>query len=62
MIDNVDNSITSNITTVRIRRNLISKINQFTQYELCFLNQMYAPDPQYNIHSTGFNVSNVVGT
>ena len=62
VIDNVDTSVTSNISLVKMRRNLNSKINQFAQYELCFLNQMYAPDPQYNIRSTGFNVSNVVGT
>ena len=62
VIDNVDTAVTSNISLVKMRRNINSKINQFAQYELCFLNQMYAPDPQYNIHSTGFNVSNVVGT
>ena len=62
VLDNVDTAVTSNISLVKMRRNINSKINQFAQYELCFLNQMYAPDPQYNIHSTGFNVSNVVGT
>tara|TARA_Y100000741_G_C18244277_1_gene554849 strand:+ start:122 stop:1999 length:1878 start_codon:yes stop_codon:yes gene_type:complete len=62
LIDNVDNSITSNITTVRIRRNLISKINQFTQYELCFLNSFYCNEDSFNIKSTGFTVSGVSGT
>ena len=62
VIDNVDTSITSNITLVKMRRNIFTKINQFAQYELCFLNQMYAPNEKYNIHSTGFNVSDVVGT
>ena len=62
LIDNVDNSITSNITTVRIRRNLISKINQFTQYELCFLNSFYCNDDSFNIKTTGFTVSGISGT
>ena len=62
LIDNVDNSITSNITTVRIRRNLVSKINQFTQYELCFLNSFYCNEDSFNIKSTGFTVSGVSGT
>ena len=62
MIDNVDNSITSNITTVRIRRNLISKINQFTQYELCFLNSFYCNKDSFNIKTTGFTVSGISGT
>ena len=62
LIDNVDNSITSNITTVRLRRNLISKINQFTQYELCFLNSFYCNEDSFNIKSTGFTVSGVSGT
>ena len=62
IIDNVDNSITSNITTVRIRRNLIASINQFTQYELCFLNAFYCKEDSFNIKSTGFTVSGVSGT
>ena len=62
LIDNVDNSITSNITTVRIRRNLITAINQFTQYELCFLNSFYCNEDSFNIKSTGFTVSGVSGT
>tara|TARA_Y100001970_G_scaffold285988_1_gene407050 strand:+ start:379 stop:2256 length:1878 start_codon:yes stop_codon:yes gene_type:complete len=62
MIDNVDNSITSNITTVRIRRNLISKINQFTQYELCFLNSFYCNEDSFNIKTTGFTVGGISGT
>ncbi len=61
-IDGVDNSITSNITLVRMRRNLVAKINQFAQYEICFLNPFYCSASSYNIHSTGFNVSGVVGT
>jgi hypothetical protein len=45
-----------------MRRNLVAKINQFAQYEICFLNSFYCSASSYNIHSTGFNVSGVVGT
>ncbi len=62
LIDGVDASVTSNITLVRMRRNINAKLNQFAQYEVCYLNQIYAPNAQYNIHSTGFTVSSVVGT
>ena len=62
LIDSVNTSITSNITTVRIRRNLNAKINQFAQYELCYDNTFYAPNPSYNIKSTGFSISGTVGT
>tara|TARA_R100000742_G_C4277448_1_gene99324 strand:- start:19 stop:1899 length:1881 start_codon:yes stop_codon:yes gene_type:complete len=62
LIDSVSDSITSNITTVRIRRNIVAKIDQFTQYELCFDNTFYRGDSNYNIKSTGFTVSGVEGT
>ena len=62
MVDNVNNSITSNITNVRIRRNLLAKVNQFTQYELCFLNSFYCNETNYNIKSTGFSVRGISGT
>ena len=62
MIDNVNVSITSNITNVRIRRNLLAKVNQFTQYELCFLNSFYCNETNYNIKSTGFGVRGISGT
>ena len=55
-IDDTDVSITSNITRVKIRRNLNALQNQFTQYELCFGNQFHVNDEGFNIKSTGFNV------
>ena len=54
-IDDTDVSITSNITRVKIRRNLNAQ-NQFTQYELCFGNQFHVNDEGFNIKSTGFNI------
>ena len=61
LIDEVDTSITSNITTVRIRRNLSALINQFANYELCFDNEFFRGNDEYNIKSTGFNVSGIDG-
>ena len=57
LIDNTDTSITSNITKVRIRRDLVASLNQFAQYELCFGNQFHIKPQGYNIKSTGFKVS-----
>jgi hypothetical protein len=56
-IDNTDTAITSNITRIKIRRNLVALLNQFTQYELCFGNQFHVSDQGKNIKSTGFRVS-----
>jgi hypothetical protein len=57
IIDNTHISITSNITKVRIRRDLKALINQFSQYELCFGNKFHANSKGYNIKSTGFKIS-----
>ena len=62
LIDRVSDSITSNITTIRIRRNLVARLNVFSQYEICFDNTFHRNDDAYNIKSTGFNVSGVSGT
>ena len=58
IIDNTDTSITSNITKVRIRRDLKVLPNQFAQYELCFGNKFHINPEGYNIRSTGFKISN----
>jgi len=58
VIDNTDNSITSNITKVIIRRDLKTVTEQFAQYELCFGNKFHINREGYNIKSTGFNISN----
>ena len=63
LIDRVDNAITSNITTVKIRRDLKVLKNQFAQYELCFGNKFHINPEGFNIKSTGFSVngaSNIV--
>ena len=58
VIDNTDISITSNITKVRIRRDLKVLLDQSTQYELCFGNKFHIKPGGYNIKSTGFNINN----
>ena len=58
VIDNTDDSITSNITKVRIRRDLKAVTGQFAQYELCFGNKFHINREGYNIKSTGFKISN----
>jgi len=56
LIDRVHNGITSNITKVRIRRDLKALLNQFAQYELCFGNRFFINPEGYNIKSSGFKI------
>ena len=56
-IDGTDTAITSNISRVKIRRNLVALLNQFAQYELCFGNQFHVLEDGKNIKSTGFKVA-----
>jgi len=57
IIDNTDQAITSNITKVRIRRDLKALINKKVQYELCFGNKFHINSEGGNIKSTGFYIS-----
>ena len=73
VVDNSNESITSNITTVKMRRDMQVRLNTFAEYELCFGNRFHvknhghSPVYQgtllgYNIRSTGFTVSGISGT
>ena len=62
VIDDTNSAITSNITKIRIRRNLQISVNQFAQYELCFGNKFYVDPNGYNIKTTGFTISGYSGT
>ena len=62
VIDDTNDAITSNITKIRIRRNLQISVNQFAQYELCFGNKFYVDPNGYNIKTTGFTISGYSGT
>ena len=57
VIDNTDTAISSNITKIRIRRDLKALINQFAQYELCYGNKFYVNSKGYNIKSSGFKIA-----
>ena len=57
LIDRVDSAITSNITKVKIRRDMKALVNQFAQYELCFGNRFHVNPNGLNIKSTGFTIS-----
>ncbi len=57
VVDNSNDSITSNITKVVMRRDLKPVINQNAEYELCFGNSFYMKNQNgYNIKSSGFSV------
>ena len=57
VIDNIDSAITSNITKIKIRRNLKALTNQLAQYELCYGNKFHVNPAGGNIKSTGFTIS-----
>ncbi len=63
VIDNSNSSITSNITTVSMRRDLQVELNEFADYELCYGNRFHVrSEDGYNIKSTGFTVSGITDT
>lgn len=62
LIDDSDKGITSNITKVRIRRDLIPEFNAFATYELCFGNRFHQKRTGYSIKSSGFSIDGVEGT
>jgi hypothetical protein len=55
LIDNSDKSITSNITSIQMRRDLRPVINRFADYEICFGNSFHVKNTNgYNIKTSGF--------
>ena len=60
VVDNSESAITSNITTVFIRRDMEPSLNTFGEYEICFGNQFHIKNTNgYNIKSSGFFVSGI---
>ena len=60
IIDDTHESITSNITTVSIRRDLNPVLNTFAEYEICFGNRFHVDNESgFNIKSSGFAVSGI---
>ena len=63
VVDNSNDSITSNITKIEIRRDLKPLLNQNAEYELCFGNSFYIKNTNgYNIKSSGFNIFGIAET
>ena len=62
LIDQSDRSITSNITEVRIRRDMRAILNRLAEYEVCFGNAFRIKTAGYNIKSSGFKVSGISKT
>ena len=70
MIDDSNRAITSNITSVVMRRDMRAALNSFAEYEICFGNRFYIKNHGhgtyggeigYNIKSSGFTVSGIPG-
>lgn len=63
VIDDSDTSITSDITTINIRRDLEPILNSFAEYEICYGNRFHIKNETgYNIKSSGFVVSGISDT
>ena len=62
MIDDAARGVTSNITRVKMRRDIVPEINTFATYELCYGNGFYDQPNGYGVRSTGFTVSGIDGT
>jgi len=62
LIDNVNKAITSNITKVKIRRDLNAVVGSPAQYELCFGNSFHVKQGGYSIKSTGFKIADSLDT
>ena len=71
VLDNSHTSITSNITTVNMRRDLQVVLNAFAEYEICFGNRFHIKNHGhgthggeigFNIKSSGFKVAGISDT
>jgi|TARA_B100000035_G_scaffold6858_1_gene6009 hypothetical protein len=71
VLDNSHVSITSNITTVNMRRDLQVVLNAFAEYEICFGNRFHIKNHGhgthggeigFNIKSSGFKVAGITDT
>ena len=60
-IDKVDTGITSNITTLVIRRNMIPAYNTTATYEVCYGNRFHADLEGFNVRSSPFKLESVDG-
>ena len=61
LIDASARGVTSNITRVKMRRDITPELNTFATYELCYGNAFYDQPNGYGIRSTGFTVNGIDG-
>lgn len=61
LIDDTNKAITSNITKVKMRRDLVPAFGDFATYELCFGNKFHQKRSGFSIKSSGFTYANVQG-
>jgi len=62
LIDGTDKSITSNITKIKMRRDLTPEFNNYATYELCFGNAIHAKTEGYSVKSSGFKIEGIPDT
>lgn len=63
IIDDSSDAVTSNITKIKIRRDLRPIINAPSEYEICYGNAFYTrSDTGFNIKSSGFSINGLSGT
>ena len=60
-IDKVDKGITSNITTLVMRRNMVPEYNKLATYEICYGNKFHADLEGFNVRSSSFKLDGVEG-
>ena len=60
-IDKVDTGITSNITNLVMRRNLVPSYNTLATYEVCYGNKFHADLEGFNVRSSAFKIDGVEG-
>lgn len=61
LIDKVDNAITSNITKIKMRRNMVPAYGRLANYELCYANRFHADLEGFNVRSSAFKIEGIDG-
>ena len=63
IIDSSNESITSNITYISIRRDIRAALNEFAGYEICYGNPFFIESEEgFNVKSSGFKINGVSET
>lgn len=63
VIDQSSSSVTSNVTSIVIRRDIRAALNEFAGYEICFGNEFFIESSEgNNIKSSGFRIAGVSDT